>query len=61
MLQDNSEDNKETWKFLKRRIEDVDQLHRIISVTSDLQQPEQALKQAKEIASATIITVSILI
>ncbi|KAF7403973.1 hypothetical protein HZH68_006767 [Vespula germanica] len=56
MLQDNSEDNEETWKFLKRRIEDVDQLHRIISVTSDLQQPEQALKQAKEIASATIIT-----
>lgn len=56
MLQDNSEDHKQTWSFLKRRIEDASQLHRIISATSDLQQPEQTLKQAKEIANATIIT-----
>ncbi|XP_035722202.1 ubiquinone biosynthesis protein COQ9, mitochondrial-like [Vespa mandarinia] len=55
MLQDNSNDHEHTWNFLKRRIDEADQLHRIISATSDLQ-PEQTLKQVKEIASATIIT-----
>lgn len=56
MLQDSSEDHKHTWQFLKRRIDDASQLHRLLSVTTDLQQTEQALKQAKEIANATIIT-----
>lgn len=56
MLQDNSEDHKQTWQFLKRRIEDASQLHRLLSATMDLQQTEQTLKQAKEIANATIIT-----
>lgn len=61
MLQDNSNDHEQTWNFLKRRIDDANQLHRILSATSDLQQPEQALKQTKEIAGAIIVTVSILI
>ncbi|KAK2585346.1 hypothetical protein KPH14_010026 [Odynerus spinipes] len=56
MLQDKSEDHKQTWRFLKSRIEDASQLHRLLSATTDLQQTEQALKRAKEIANATIIT-----
>lgn len=57
LLQDNSEDHKETWKFLERRIEDAIQLRRVLSIPSDLPPPDQALSKASEAASAAFITV----
>lgn len=58
MLQDNSEDHKETWNFLERRIEDAIQLRRVISIPSDIPPPDQALTKASEAASAAFITVN---
>lgn len=54
MLQDNSTDHHETWKFLERRIEDAAQLHRVLSVAPG--PPD--LNQATEAASAAFVTVS---
>ena len=51
MLQDNSNDHSETWRFLDRRMEEVTQLHLY------LQQSEQASHFAKEVASAAFTTV----
>ncbi|XP_043477749.1 ubiquinone biosynthesis protein COQ9, mitochondrial [Leptopilina heterotoma] len=56
LLQDNSEDHKETWKFLERRIEDAIQLRRVLSIPNDLPPPDQALSKASEAASAAFIT-----
>ncbi|XP_015589043.1 ubiquinone biosynthesis protein COQ9, mitochondrial isoform X4 [Cephus cinctus] len=57
MLQDNSEDHRQTWKFLERRIEDAAQLNRLLSATPDLiPPPDQAISRATEAASAAFIT-----
>ncbi|XP_078042069.1 ubiquinone biosynthesis protein COQ9, mitochondrial-like isoform X2 [Augochlora pura] len=56
MLQDNSEDHKQTWSFLERRIKDATQIHSILTTTSDLALPEQALNRATEAASGAFIT-----
>lgn len=45
---------------MERRIEDALQVHRVISVTSDLPPPDQALSRATEAASAAFITVRII-
>ncbi|XP_031827881.1 ubiquinone biosynthesis protein COQ9, mitochondrial isoform X1 [Nomia melanderi] len=56
MLQDNSEDNKQTWNFLERRIKEAMQIQSILTTTSDMALPEQALNRATEAASAAFIT-----
>ncbi|XP_076286019.1 ubiquinone biosynthesis protein COQ9, mitochondrial isoform X2 [Lasioglossum baleicum] len=56
MLQDNSEDHKQTWNFLDRRIKEATQIHSILTTTSDMALPEQALNRATEAASAAFIT-----
>ncbi|XP_033340744.1 ubiquinone biosynthesis protein COQ9, mitochondrial [Megalopta genalis] len=56
MLQDNSEDHKQTWSFLERRIKDATQIHSILTTTSDMALPEQALNRATEAASGVFIT-----
>lgn len=56
MLQDGSEDHKQTWQFLERRIKDASQIHGILASTSDLSLPDQALSRATEAASAAFIT-----
>ncbi|BES96176.1 ubiquinone biosynthesis protein COQ9 [Nesidiocoris tenuis] len=50
LLQDSSADNVETWRFLERRMDEAQQMHRI------LLQTEQASQFAKEFTSATFIT-----
>lgn len=59
MLQDNSEDHKQTWMFLERRIKDATQIHSVLTATSDMAIPEQALNRATEAASAAFTTVII--
>ncbi|XP_063988428.1 glomulin-like [Diachasmimorpha longicaudata] len=54
MLQDESEDHKQTWEFLGRRIEDAVQLNRALCV--DLPPPDQALNKATEAATAVFTT-----
>ncbi|XP_076248614.1 ubiquinone biosynthesis protein COQ9, mitochondrial [Calliopsis andreniformis] len=56
MLQDNSEDHKQTWKFLERRIQDATQIHSVLTTTSDMALPEQAVNRATEVASAVFGT-----
>ncbi|XP_043289966.1 glomulin-like [Venturia canescens] len=56
LLQDSSEDHMKTWEFMERRIEDAVQINRVVSVTSDLPPPDQALSRATEAASAAFIT-----
>ncbi|XP_076763751.1 ubiquinone biosynthesis protein COQ9, mitochondrial [Xylocopa sonorina] len=56
MLQDNSEDHQKTWNFLERRIKDATQIHSILTTTSDMALPEQALNRATEAASAAFVT-----
>lgn len=57
MLQDNSEDHRQTWNFLERRIKDATQIHAFFT-TSDIALPEQALNRVSETASAAFVTVS---
>ncbi|KOC63153.1 Ubiquinone biosynthesis protein COQ9, mitochondrial, partial [Habropoda laboriosa] len=56
MLQDSSEDHKKTWSFLERRIKDATQIHKILTTTSDMTLPDQALNRASEAASAAFVT-----
>ncbi|CAK9829074.1 Ubiquinone biosynthesis protein COQ9, mitochondrial [Anthophora retusa] len=56
MLQDSSEDHKKTWCFLERRIKDATQIHKILTTTSDMALPDQALNRASEAASAAFVT-----
>ncbi|KZC04979.1 Ubiquinone biosynthesis protein COQ9, mitochondrial, partial [Dufourea novaeangliae] len=56
MLQDNSEDHIHTWSFLERRIKDATQIHSILTTTSDMALPEQALNRATETANAAFVT-----
>ncbi|CAK9803279.1 Ubiquinone biosynthesis protein COQ9, mitochondrial [Anthophora plagiata] len=56
MLQDSSEDHKKTWCFLERRINDATQIHKILTTTSDMALPDQALNRASEAASAAFVT-----
>lgn len=56
LLQDSSEDHKQTWKFLERRIEDAVQLRRVLSIPGDMPPPDQALSKASEAASAAFTT-----
>lgn len=58
MLQDTSEDYKETWLFLDRRIKDALQLHAILSKSADMPAPDQAVNSATEAATAVFITVN---
>ncbi|OAD52404.1 Ubiquinone biosynthesis protein COQ9, mitochondrial, partial [Eufriesea mexicana] len=56
MLQDNSEDHQKTWDFLQRRIKDATQIHTILTTTTDMALPDQALNRATEAASAVFVT-----
>lgn len=58
MLQDNSQDHKATWKFLERRIGEAVKLHSVLSVTSDMPPPNQAINCATEAATAAFVTVN---
>ncbi|XP_014470804.1 PREDICTED: ubiquinone biosynthesis protein COQ9, mitochondrial-like isoform X4 [Dinoponera quadriceps] len=52
MLQDTSEDHKETWLFLDRRIKDALQIYKMLPSTADM--PDQ--NRATETATAVFIT-----
>ncbi|XP_034176179.1 ubiquinone biosynthesis protein COQ9, mitochondrial isoform X3 [Osmia lignaria lignaria] len=56
MLQDNSEDHRQTWNFLERRIKDATQIHAFFTTTSDIALPDQALNRVSETASAAFVT-----
>lgn len=56
MLQDSSEDHKETWKFLETRIKEAVQIH---SLFSSSVKPDEALSRAAESASAAFVTVNL--
>ncbi|XP_011144312.1 ubiquinone biosynthesis protein COQ9, mitochondrial isoform X3 [Harpegnathos saltator] len=56
MLQDISEDHKETWLFLDRRIKDALQIYAIVSNSTDKTLPDQTLNRATEAATAVFIT-----
>ncbi|XP_012284179.1 ubiquinone biosynthesis protein COQ9, mitochondrial isoform X2 [Orussus abietinus] len=56
MLQDKSENHKETWKFLERRIEDAISIYKVLSVTSEFPPPDEALNRATEAATAAFVT-----
>lgn len=51
MLQDKSPDHEETWKFLKKQLDDA------AAVYSCIQQSEQASQLTKELSLATFTTV----
>ncbi|XP_066592820.1 glomulin-like [Prorops nasuta] len=52
MLQDNSEDHMQTWKFLERRIDDASQIHAVFSATTDILPSDETFKRA----SAAFVT-----
>ncbi|XP_011066775.1 PREDICTED: ubiquinone biosynthesis protein COQ9, mitochondrial [Acromyrmex echinatior] len=54
MLQDTSEDHKETWLFLERRLKDILQIQTMLSNSV---KPDEALNRVTETASAVFITV----
>lgn len=56
MLQDTSEDHKETWLFLERRINDTSQIQMMLS-SSTKSSPDEALNRVTEGAAAVFITV----
>lgn len=58
MLQDNSEDHKETWLFLDRRIKDTLHIHTIFCSSTNMPSPDQAVNHATETAMAVFITVN---
>lgn len=53
MLQDTSEDHKETWLFLERRIKDTSQIQTMFFSSK----PDEALNRVAETATAVFITV----
>lgn len=55
MLQDTSEDHKETWLFLERRIKDILQLQTML-VNTTKSSPDEALNNAAQTAAAVFIT-----
>lgn len=57
MLQDISEDHKETWFFLDRRIKDALQVHAVLSAKPS---PDEALSYVTEMATSVFVTVNIL-
>lgn len=57
MLQDTSEDHKETWLFLDRRIKDASQIQMMLS--SSTKSPDEALNRVTETAAAVFITVQL--
>lgn len=59
MLQDSSEDHKNTWLFLDRRMEDVLQIHTVLSNSANLPSPDKALNHITDTAAAVFITVKI--
>lgn len=56
MLQDNSEDHSQTWRFLERRINDAAQIHSVLCSTAEAALPDQALHRATEAAKAAFGT-----
>lgn len=56
MLQDTSEDHKETWLFLERRIKDALQVNVMLSSAK----PDEALSCATETVTAVFVTVNTL-
>lgn len=54
MLQDTSEDHKETWLFLERRIKDTLQLQMMLSSST---KSDEALNRISETTAAVFITV----
>lgn len=57
MLQDTSEDHKETWLFLERRIKDALQIYKVLF--SSEQSSDNALKLVGETGTAVFVTVNI--
>lgn len=55
MLQDTSEDHKETWLFLDRRIKDALQVYAVLS-SSAKPSPDEALSRVTETATAVFVT-----
>lgn len=58
MLQDTSEDHKETWLFLDRRINDALQVYVMLS-NSAKPSPDETLNRVTETATAVFVTVNI--
>lgn len=58
MLRDTSEDHKETWLFLDRRINDALQVYMVLS-NSAKPSPDEALSRVTETATAVFVTVNI--
>jgi len=56
MLQDTSEDHKETWLFLERRIKDTLQMQTMLCSLIK-PSPDEALNRVAETATAVFITV----
>ncbi|XP_072754495.1 ubiquinone biosynthesis protein COQ9, mitochondrial [Anoplolepis gracilipes] len=55
MLQDTSEDHKETWLFLDRRIKDALQVYAMLSSSANTS-PDEALNRFTETATAVFVT-----
>ncbi|KAL0099749.1 hypothetical protein PUN28_019866 [Cardiocondyla obscurior] len=53
MLQDTSDDHRDTWLFLERRIKDTLQIQMILSSSK---KPDEALSRVSETATAVFIT-----
>lgn len=56
MLQDVSEDHKETWLFLDRRIKDASQIHMIFCNSTNMPSSDQTVNHATETAMSVFIT-----
>ncbi|XP_032669585.1 ubiquinone biosynthesis protein COQ9, mitochondrial-like isoform X3 [Odontomachus brunneus] len=56
MLQDISEDHKETWLFLDRRIEQALQIYDTFCTPADIASPDQTMNRVTETATAVFIT-----
>lgn len=52
LIQDKSQEQKDTWEFLRRRMEEAVQLHDILT-KSDI-----TAQGAKDVAKSTFVTVS---
>lgn len=58
MLQDTSDDHKETWLFLERRINDALQIRAMLPTSV---KPDETLHRVTETATAVFVTVSLII
>lgn len=57
LLQDSSEEHKNTWEFLNRRIKDAVEMHKVTDAIS-LPPPDQFVNRTKDVFGAIFGTVS---